>query len=77
MASPIRILLLAAALSIAAAHAPLHYKSPIHLHSQNPKPLSSTYTYIALDNEDALCLDGSHYGYFICRQVPSPKKTKA
>ncbi len=28
---------------------------------------ADSYSYVALDDNDALCLDGSHYGYFICK----------
>ena len=28
---------------------------------------AAPYTYVALNDSDALCLDGSHYGYFLCR----------
>ncbi len=70
-ALPLRCALLAVALSLAAA-APLSnawhdLRSAPIIPTQNPDHLSATYTYVALDDNDALCLDGSHYGYFICR----------
>ena len=71
---PLLIVLLAAAVSspaAAAPHTPSNYW-PDHrqlskVETQNPSAPSTAFTYVALEDNDALCLDGSHYGYFICR----------
>ncbi len=60
---PLRIALLAAALCIAAAD-PYSY---VALPAVNFCNTLARYSYVALDDNDALCLDGSHYGYFICK----------
>ena len=47
MSRSLRLVCLAAALTLAVAAVP--------------------FTYVPLDDSNALCLDGSHYGYFICK----------
>ncbi len=65
MSLPLLAVLFAAALSQAAAVP--HAAPRSNPSNGNPEPLLTPYTYVALNDSDALCLDGSHYGYFLCR----------